>query len=303
MAILENRNEILFLYDVKDANPNGDPFENKPRLDTETGLNMVTDTRLKRTIRDYLDDFRQKKVFIKVERKDNGELKTREERIEALKITKDNRMSIFKDYIDLRLFGATIAISSEGNYKGWSINKPGPVQFNIGRSLNRVKVETIKGTSVMPSQAGKEQGTFIDTNIVHYSLICFHGITNENAAKETGLSEDDMDLLYDAIWNGTKNLITRSKVGQQPRLLLRVVYSKDYHIGDLHKTVRGRFSTDEMSVRDISEVTLDTSDLVKTLNANKERIKLVQIKKDDRLSMTDDIKSALIGINVQDFNF
>ena len=55
MSIVKNRSEILFLYDVTDANPNGDPVdENKPRIDEETGINLVTDVRLKRTIRDYL---------------------------------------------------------------------------------------------------------------------------------------------------------------------------------------------------------------------------------------------------------
>ena len=53
-----NRSELLFLYDISDANPNGDPLdENKPRIDEETEINIVTDVRLKRTIRDYLEEF------------------------------------------------------------------------------------------------------------------------------------------------------------------------------------------------------------------------------------------------------
>ena len=56
-----NRSEILFLYDIADANPNGDPLDdNKPRLDEENEINLVTDVRLKRTIRDYLHDFKNK---------------------------------------------------------------------------------------------------------------------------------------------------------------------------------------------------------------------------------------------------
>jgi CRISPR-associated protein Csh2 len=63
--IVSNRSEIVFLYDVKDSNPNGDPLdENKPRIDEETMLNIVTDVRLKRTIRDYLHDFRNEELFI-----------------------------------------------------------------------------------------------------------------------------------------------------------------------------------------------------------------------------------------------
>lgn len=60
--LVKNRSEILFLYDVTDANPNGDPVdENRPRIDEETGVNIVTDVRLKRTIRDYLINFKNKK--------------------------------------------------------------------------------------------------------------------------------------------------------------------------------------------------------------------------------------------------
>lgn len=76
--VIKNRAEILFLYDVSFANPNGDPVdENKPRIDEETGINIVTDVRLKRTIRDYLAYYKGKEVFIIETRKDNGELRTK----------------------------------------------------------------------------------------------------------------------------------------------------------------------------------------------------------------------------------
>ena len=56
--IIKNRSELLFCYDVTDANPNGDPLDaNKPRIDEETNINFVTDVRLKRTIRDYLFEY------------------------------------------------------------------------------------------------------------------------------------------------------------------------------------------------------------------------------------------------------
>ncbi len=69
MSEIENRSEIVFLYDVSDANPNGDPIdEDKPRIDQQTDLNIVTDVRLKRTIRDYLRDFRDQNIFIQSEK-------------------------------------------------------------------------------------------------------------------------------------------------------------------------------------------------------------------------------------------
>lgn len=63
---IKNRSEILFLYDIRDGNPNGDPMdENKPRIDEETGANLVTDVRLKRTIRDYLYNFKAQEIFVR----------------------------------------------------------------------------------------------------------------------------------------------------------------------------------------------------------------------------------------------
>ena len=62
---MKSRSEILFLYDIVDNNPNGDPLDsNKPRIDEETSINLVTDVRLKRTIRDYLYDY--KDIFQKL---------------------------------------------------------------------------------------------------------------------------------------------------------------------------------------------------------------------------------------------
>lgn len=327
MATTLKRSELVFLYDVKDANPNGDPYENKPRIDDETGLNIVTDTRLKRTIRDYLQHFKKEAVFITGERNKEGDLKTREERLKESKIDKENKEELFKKYIDLRLFGATIALKSESDKnekksvepekesesnknekksKGWSITRIGPVQFNLGRSLNRVKVETIKGTTVMPSSEQKAQGTFTETSIVHYSLICFHGVINEHAAEETGLTEEDVNLLLEALWNGTKNLITRSKFGQEPRMLLQVIYKEnEYHIGDLHKMLSPKFTKDESSIRDVSEVSVDASQLVRTIIENVQKIETVQIRTDSRLAVNPDIKNTLenAGIVVKELKF
>ena len=64
--IVDKRSEIVFLYDIRDGNPNGDPMdENKPRIDEETGINIVTDVRLKRTIRDFLFESRGKEILIR----------------------------------------------------------------------------------------------------------------------------------------------------------------------------------------------------------------------------------------------
>lgn len=276
--IISNRAELLFLYDVKDANPNGDPLdENKPRIDEETGVNIVTDVRLKRTIRDYLHDFKGQEIFIREVRKEDGKLKTKEDRLDDLKI--DSPEDLLEKCIDIRLFGATTAIKNK------TITFTGPVQFKIGKSMHRVFLKFIKGTTVMPSKEAKGQGTFTEEYILPYSLINFYGIINENAAKETKLTDEDVELLLDAIWNGTKNLISRSKVGQIPRLLLKVNYKEDnYHIGDLNNMVSLISDLRDEEIRDITRVKLDITELVRVLGLNKEKISGIDYKADDRLS-------------------
>jgi CRISPR-associated protein Csh2 len=293
MVEVKNRSELVFLYDIKDANPNGDPMdENKPRIDEELEINIVTDVRLKRTIRDYLHNFKNQKIFIIEEIKNDGTLKTREDKIKELQEdlnklqVKDDEKKLEKEkeallskYIDLRLFGATIALTGEEekDEKGRSITWIGPVQFRFGRSLHKVEPQTIKGTSVMSSKEKLTRGTFVETQILPYSLICFYGVINENAAKITHLTEEDISLLLDGIWNGTKNLITRSKIGQMPRFLLRVIYKeKNYHIGDLDKKIKLVSKKDDKEIRDISELKLDLNELISTLKENKSKIEKIQ---------------------------
>ncbi len=274
---IANRSELVFLYDLKDANPNGDPLdENKPRIDEETGINLVTDVRLKRTIRDYLHDFKNEEIFVRAVRKEDGNLKTKEDRLTDLKLTSAD--DLIQKCVDIRLFGATAAIKNK------SIILTGPVQFKFGRSLHRVKIDFVKGTTVMPSKESKKQGTFTEEYRLPYSLICFYGIINENAAKETKLTEEDVKLLLDGMWNGTKNLLTRSKAGQVPRLLLKVNYSENnYHIGDLNNMLKLSLDVPEDEIRDISQVKLDVTELVNTLGKNKGMIRDIGYRIDERV--------------------
>jgi len=279
--IVKNRSEIVFLYDIKDANPNGDPLdENKPRIDEETGINIVTDVRLKRTIRDYLMNFKNEEIFIREIRNDEGKLKTKEDRLNDLKI--ESPKELISNCIDIRLFGATTAIKNK------TITFTGPVQFNFGRSLNKVNLTFVKGTTVMPSKEAKGQGTFTGMYILPYSLISFYGIVNENAAQHTQLSENDILLLLEGMWNGTKNLISRSKAGQIPRLLLKVNYiEENYHLGDLDKLIKikGIQNIAEEKIRDIGEIELDASELIETLNRNKEKIESIDLKIEERVKI------------------
>jgi len=306
--IVKNRSEIVFLYDIKDANPNGDPLdENKPRIDEETGINIVTDVRLKRTIRDYLMNFKEKEIFVKEITNEEGKIQDAKLRakdflkevnnLDKMGFNKQKNIikdKIVEDCIDVRLFGATIPLDlsiKKGNksesVKG-SITLTGPVQFRMGRSLHKVELKHIKGTGAFASKPGATQKTFREEDILPYSLISFYGIINENAAQHTRLTEEDVELLLDGMWNGTKNLISRSKVGQIPRLLLKVNYKeKNYHIGDLDKLIKIKNieNLNHEKIRDISEITLDTTELIQILNDNKNKIESVDIKIGDRANI------------------
>src|SRR5208337_5335243 len=268
---IKNRSEILFLYDVTDANPNGDPLdENKPRIDEETGIIIVTDVRLKRTIRDYLHERKGQDVFIREIRKEDGNLKTKEDRLNDF-----SNESITEKCIDIRLFGATTAV------EGKTITLTGPVQFKFGRSLHKVDMVYIKGTTVMPSGADKKQGTFTEKYILPYSLIAFYGIVNENAAtnQQLPLCETDINIMLEGMWHGTKNLISGSKFGHMPRLLMQVVYNEgqNFHVGELDKLISMTSEKNHEAVRDVSEVKIDISTLANALISNKDKIEKVRL--------------------------
>lgn len=303
-GLVKNRSEILFLYDVTDANPNGDPMdENKPRIDEETGLNIVTDVRLKRTIRDYLHDYKKKDIFILEIRDDKGKLRTKEDR---LKDFKNNPQEVIKDCIDIRLFGATTAVEDQ------TMALTGPVQFKYGRSLHKVDLTYVKGTTVMPSAAEKKQGTFTERYILPYSLIAFYGVVNENAvsAQHLGTTDEDISLMLEGIWNGTKNLISGSKFGQIPRLLMQVVYKEgNFYIGELDKRISlSTNTTNDKEIRDISDVKIDITNLTKALDCYKGKIEKISLKVDERIVFTKSgtdakIDEALKGFKIETLNF
>jgi CRISPR-associated protein Csh2 len=312
--MIKNRSEIVFLYDIKDANPNGDPMdENKPRIDEETQVNIVTDVRLKRTIRDHLYNFLEKEIFVREIEYELGKIqdaKLRAEdfleregaKLDKRRLTLNDMKDIItrnvlKSCIDARLFGATIPIELSDKDKT-ALTLTGPVQFRMGRSLHKVEIVHIKGTGAFASRLGKEQRTFRDEYILPYALICFYGIVNENASKTTGLTEEDVNLLLDGMWNGTKNLISRSKVGQVPRLLIRVIYKEEnYHIGDLDNKLSLVKNNKEMrdeQIRGVQDFRIDLSRLFKTMTDSKDKIAKIEFELSPDLRLVKDEKEVSI---------
>ena len=329
---INTRSEILFLYDIADANPNGDPNdENRPRIDRESGRVKVTDVRLKRTIRDYLHDALGEEIFCREIEKPDGTIQEGKDRAEdfapkavtaqkpaeelanlalaadpkakkekAVKRSPvlDKRDHIQKEVlskcIDVRLFGATIPVAGVAGKEDAksSVTLTGAVQFAMGSSLHRAEARFIKGTGAFAGGQGKERKTFREEYQLPYGLIAFYGIVNHQAAKTTLLTQTDVERLYEAIWFGTKGLITRSKVGQRPLLLLSVEYNPqnaNSYLGRLDRFLKlqparpGEFR--EEAIRGPEDYKLDLGDLQTMLIARKAKIARVRVAYDTRLSL------------------
>ena len=306
MSEILNRSEILFLYDIENANPNGDPNDdNKPRIDEETGKNIVTDVRLKRTVRDYFfqmgkDVFVQEKIYDADGHIQDGKLRAADylpkDKEELSRLTAEEQKqfiskSILKECIDIRLFGATIPLDlkvSDGKKTRnvtSSITYTGPVQFKMGKSLHSVKMKFIKGTGAFASKKGTTQKTFREEYILPYSLISFCGVVNENAARHTKLKSEDVKLLKQAIWNGTKGLISRSKFGQMPRLLMIVNYNTpNFFIGDLDNLISLDCEKRDEEIRKPEEYSVDITRLMGKFKDHKSKIETIEFMSDSRMS-------------------
>ena len=282
------RTEILFLYDVQNGNPNGDPTdENKPRIDEQTKLNIVTDVRLKRTVRDYMFNYLgynkvgDKDIFVRQTFVDNKPEKGLNDGKKRAEQYNKNLDSILNACIDIRLFGGVIPLENS------SITFTGPVQFKMGHSSHKVEKMYIKGTGAFASKPGAKQQTFREEYILPYSFIAFYGIINENAAEKTKLTNDDIEVLKDALWNGTKQLITRSKMEHNPRMLLLLKHNtSNYFIGELDKHIKLETDLQDEQIRSIKDFKLDMAELKMIIDKMEQNKPEIDLRKDPNLVLT-----------------
>lgn len=292
----EQRRELLFVYSVKDANPNGDPLNaNHPRFDEDSGQILVSDVRVKRTVRDqWLREGRE--VFV------DGQTKTLKSRVEELKkkLGAKTGEEALSRCIDTRLFGVTFALGKESF--AWT----GPVQFKWGRSLHRAAVEAVQGTAAFATKEGSEQRSFRSEYIVPFVLIADYAIANQHASRTTGANDEDLDALFDALWRGTSNLITRSKVGHIPRFLLEVRYVKGFDgiIGAMDEKVKllgadGRAlnADEQLALRSCDGALLDVTSLSSALARVSQDVERVRILHDSTLRIRgmEELKGAVGG--------
>ncbi len=293
-----NNGEILYLYDAKLTNPNGDPDEeNRPRMDYERSMNLVSDLRLKRYVRDYLIDKGHQMYVQKV----GGDPVTSSARVKDF--ANGDKLDIEKiknEYIDIRLFGATIP------YKKDNKALTGPVQFNWGYSLNKVELLESSITSHFASSEGNKQGAIGKDYRVKYSLIAFSGAISGKRAENTNLKEEDILILDEALYKAIPLLATRSKVGQYPRMYMRLEFKdSETMLRDLRSYVElssGKKGIDDLGIRDITECSLDISRLVEYLGANKGLIEKIYYFQDEALTLKMNGKDTSLEEALNEFN-
>jgi len=270
MTAIKNNSEILFIYDAKMTNPNGDmDNENKPRMDYDTATNLVSDVRLKRYLRDYFEKQLGEPIFVTENARDAKD--------RGAQIKKEGKSH--RDLIDCRMFGAVFAET------GGSDHLTGPVQFNWGYSLNKVE---LSDSNTITSSFSSGKGVGKDFR-VKYSLIAFSGGINAKTAEGTGLSEDDLKIFDKTMLNAIPFCRTRSKIGQTPRFYLRVELSDSKtFLNDLREYLSFHAEDDEYKVKDINGFKLGIGSLADYLKKFESRISKLHFWKDDQLKFADD---------------
>lgn len=216
-----HNSEILFIYEAKLCNPNGDPDdENRLRTDPRTRINLVSDVRLKRFFRNYVSSlYGEHLVWINTV--DGKHVDATERYRKLAREQEDDPVRLVTSRcIDARLFGATIPLKADKDQrrtekeiqteekeapihqKGESISVTGPVQFTWGFSLHPVElVDSPTITSVFKGRESTEAGTIGKDWRLYYSLIAFYGVISGRRATRTGLNHMDVKILDNLLWD------------------------------------------------------------------------------------------------------
>ena len=213
MNVIKSRYDFVFLFDCKDGNPNGDPdAANAPRVDPQDMHGLVSDVCLKRKIRNYVleasggvepfDIFvRQGAILnesIAQAHKDLGHEVDGKAKKATRGQVKDARAKMCHRYYDVRTFGA---VMSTGTNAG---QVRGPVQLSFSRSLDPILPMDISITRMAVTEAKELDApnqTMGRKNLIPYGLYRCHGFISANLARDTGFSDDDLNLLWQALQN------------------------------------------------------------------------------------------------------
>ncbi|QKE41161.1 MAG: type I-C CRISPR-associated protein Cas7/Csd2 [Ferrovum myxofaciens] len=214
---LTNRYDFVLLFDVKDGNPNGDPDAgNLPRMDAETGHGLVTDVSLKRKVRNFVGMAKGEQPPFEIYVKEKAILNNQHKRAyvgigreELLAgddkkrkggdAVDDARQWMCRNFFDVRTFGAVMSTGINcGQVRG-------PVQITFARSIDPIIAQEHSITRMAVAtevEAEKQEGdnrTMGRKHIVPYGLYMAHGFVSSFLAKQTGFSDDDLELLWQAL--------------------------------------------------------------------------------------------------------
>ena len=290
MSEISKHSEILFLWDAKMTNPNGDMLnDNAPRYDESDRKAIVSDVRVKRTIRDDLQYRKSQTIFV-----NNAEqvrsAETRFAEVKKILGEADNKKA-FLSCIDNRLFGGVAPKSN--------IQIIGAVQFSWAKSLNETETVFSQGTAAFGGDTAKSKSIRTD-NYIPYGLFAMYGTINSLNAAKSNASEEDVAQMLDSMWQGTKLLNTRSKIGQKPRMLIRVIYKNTYMIGLLDELVK-LDNKDSDQIRSIDECELNFTALTRSLKNMSQKIEKVVIFYDDSFrGYVDHFKELGLEIDTQE---
>jgi CRISPR-associated protein Csd2 len=215
MTATINRAEFVLIFDVKDGNPNGDPDAgNLPRLDAETGKGLVTDVCLKRKIRNYVGLVKGEQPPFEIYVKEAAVLSNVREKayvsLDKTTLDKDSlikqaRSWMCRNFYDVRTFGAVMSMKEHncGQVRG-------PVQITFARSVDpvvalehsitRMAIETQKEADAQLKTDGGNR-TMGRKHTISYGVYVAHGFISAHLAAQTGFSEEDYNLLLQALSN------------------------------------------------------------------------------------------------------
>ena len=220
MSAIENRYEFVIFFDVENGNPNGDPDAgNMPRIDPETGYGLVTDVCLKRKIRNYVEAVKEGQPGYRIYVKDNVPLnrsdaeactylgvdpgKLKEAKKKDANLDEKIRDFMCSNFYDIRTFGAVMTTFVKGALNCGQIR--GPVQIGFARSVDPIVPQevTITPIAITTEADAEKKGTEMGRKyIVPYGLYRAEGYVSANLArKTTGFSQEDLELLWQAILN------------------------------------------------------------------------------------------------------
>lgn len=210
MSVIANRYEFVYLFDVTNGNPNGDPDAgNLPRLDPETNQGLVTDVALKRKIRNYVALEKEREPGYAIYMQEKSVLNNQHKQAyaalniehEPKKLPKDEAKAreltawMCKNFFDVRAFGAVMTTEvNAGQVRG-------PVQIAFASSIDPIVPQEISITrmAVTNEKDLEKERTMGRKHIVPYGLYRAHGFISAKLAERTGFSDSDLELLWRAL--------------------------------------------------------------------------------------------------------